>query len=935
MSFASRITRQPVAFDPELGAEALAGLPELAPDLRALVHAVAGCSPYLKSLMAKEGEWITAAMEDPEGAVAAEHAALRETAPDQLPVALRQGKRRIALLAGLADCGGVWSLEQVTGALTDYADLSVHLALRATIGQEIKRKKLPGAQSEDAEHAGGMVALAMGKMGAGELNYSSDIDLICLFDESRFDRDDYQDARASFVRATRRMAAMLSDLTGDGYVFRTDLRLRPDPAVTPVCMAMAAAETYYESLGRTWERAAYIKARPAAGDLEAGNGFLQTLRPFVWRKHLDFAAIQDAHDMRLRIREHKGLGGALELAGHNMKLGRGGIREIEFFTQTRQLIAGGRDPDLRVRGTVAGLQVLAEKNWITGEVAEKLTDHYRFHRTVEHRVQMVNDAQTHALPKSPENMARLACFLGRDQAELENELRHRLEEVHELTEEFFAPDAADPSALSDDQTPGFDPSIIQRWQSYPAFRSARAVEIFERIKPRLFDQLKRAAKPDEALAALDGFLAGLPAGVQLLSLFEANPQIIDLLVDISGSSPWLASYLSRNSGVFDAVIGGSFFAEWPGRAHLQSDLSARLAADTDYEHKLDLARRWTKEWRFRIGVHHLRGLVNADEAAVHYAELAEATLAALWPEVAAQFALKHGPQPGRGAAVLGMGSLGAGRLNATSDLDLIVVYDADGVEFSEGRKPLAARTYYAKLTQAMVTAVTAQMPQGRLYEIDMRLRPSGTQGPVATSLASFRDYQTHEAWTWEHLALSRARAVAGAKDVADDVEGVRRDVLALPRETGKILTDVAEMRDRIAAAKGPAGPWDAKVGRGRLQDVELLAQAAVLVSGSAVRSVAQGLEAAVAASLIASEERERLIMAYDLCWKVQMVSKLLTDKPLEPEVIGEGGRALLLHETSEPALDALLARLGEATQAAAEVIDAVLARNGATGEAQA
>lgn len=236
-----------------------------------------------------------------------------------------------------------------------------------------------------------------------------------------------------------------------------------------------------------------------------------------------------------------------------------------------------------------------------------------------------------------------------------------------------------------------------------------------------------------------------------------------------------------------------------------------------------------------------------------------------------------------------MGSLGAGRLNATSDLDLIVVYDADGVEFSEGRKPLAARTYYAKLTQAMVTAVTAQMPQGRLYEIDMRLRPSGTQGPVATSLASFRDYQTHEAWTWEHLALSRARAVAGAKDVADDVEEVRRDVLALPRETGKILTDVAEMRDRIAAAKGPAGPWDAKVGRGRLQDVELLAQAAVLVSGSAVRSVAQGLEAAVATGLIASEERERLIMAYDLCWKVQMVSKLLTDKPLEPEVIGEGG----------------------------------------------
>lgn len=924
MNFASRITRQPIAFDPDLGAEALEGLPDFGAEVNGLIHGVAGCSPYLKSLLSKEGEWIAAAMDNPEAAVTGEHNALRNCPPDQLPNALRQGKRRIALLAALADCGGVWALEQVTGALTDFADLSVHLALRATTGQEIKRKKLPGAVPEDAERAGGMVALAMGKMGAGELNYSSDIDLICLFDESRFDREDYHDARASFVRATRRMAAMLSDLTGDGYVFRTDLRLRPDPAVTPVCMAMAAAETYYESLGRTWERAAYIKARASAGDLGAGDAFLQTLRPFVWRKHLDFAAIQDAHDMRLRIREHKGLGGALELPGHNMKLGRGGIREIEFFTQTRQLIAGGRDTDLRVRGTVEGLKVLAAKDWITPEVAEKLTDHYRFHRTVEHRVQMVNDAQTHALPKSPENMQRLALFLGRDQAELEAELRARLEEVHSLTEEFFAPDAADPAALQ----PAFDPSIISRWSSYPAFRSARAVEIFERIKPRLFAQLQRAAKPDEALAALDGFLAGLPAGVQLLSLFEANPQLIDLLVDIVGSSPSLATYLSRNSGVFDAVIGGSFFADWPGLAALKDDLAHRLAEDPDYEHKLDQARRWSKEWRFRIGVHHLRGLIDANEAAVHYAELAETTLAALWPEVAAQFAQKHGPAPGRGATVLGMGSLGAGRLNSTSDLDLIVVYDADGVEFSEGRKPLAARTYYAKLTQAMVTAVTAQMPQGRLYEIDMRLRPSGTQGPVATSLASFRDYQTHEAWTWEHLALSRARAVAGAKEVADDVEQVRRDVLALPRERAKVLTDVAEMRARISAAKPPSGPWDAKIGPGRLQDVELLAQAGVVVSQQPARSVPEALAAAVEAALIAPEEKERLLMAYDLCWKVQMVSKLISDHALDPEAIGEGGRALLLQETSEPEVAPLQAKLFELCEAAGRVIDNVLIREG-------
>ncbi|MCG7492060.1 glutamine-synthetase adenylyltransferase [Thalassobius sp. Cn5-15] len=925
MTFAARITRQPVAFDPELGAEALAQLPDMGSEVNALFHAVAGCSPYLKGLMAREGEWISAAMADPEAAVAAEHAILRETAPDQLPDALRRGKRRIALLSGVADCGGVWQLEQVTGALTDYADLAVHLALRATIGAEIKRGKLPGAVPEDAERAGGMVALAMGKMGAGELNYSSDVDLICLFDETQFDRDDYHDARASFVRATRRMSTMLSDLTAEGYVFRTDLRLRPDPAVTPVCMAMAAAETYYESLGRTWERAAYIKARPCAGDLEAGARFLHTLRPFVWRKHLDFAAIQDAHDMRLRIREHKGLGGALDLAGHNMKLGRGGIREIEFFTQTRQLIAGGRDTDLRVRGTVPGLSVLADKGWITPEAAEKLTNHYRFHRTVEHRVQMVNDAQTHALPTSPENMQRLACFLGRDRADLEVELRQRLEEVHGLTEEFFAPDAADPRAIEEEVR--FDPEVIRRWASYPAFRSSRAVEIFERIKPRLFGQLQRSAKPEEALIALDGFLSGLPAGVQLLSLFEANPQLIDLLVDIVGTSPSLATYISRNSGVFDAVIGGSFFADWPGRAALTEELVARLAADPDYEHKLDQTRRWSKEWRFRIGVHHLRGLISGDEAAEQYAELAEATLAALFPAVLTQFALKHGDQPGRGATILGMGSLGAGRLNANSDLDLIVVYDADGVEFSEGRKPLAARTYYAKLTQAMVTAVTAQMPQGRLYEIDMRLRPSGTQGPVATSLTSFRDYQMGEAWTWEHLALSRARAVAGSTEVADDVEAVRRDVLGLSREIGTLFSDVSDMRDRIAAAKGPAGPWDAKVGAGRLQDIELLSQALVLATQADTRSTRDGLVAAAATGVLGDEEKERLLMAHDLCWTVQMVNKLISNTRLDPQDMGEGGREMLLREASEPTLDVLEARLVEVTAEAAAVIETVLQRN--------
>ncbi|UYV38860.1 glutamine-synthetase adenylyltransferase [Rhodobacteraceae bacterium D3-12] len=931
MQFQTRITRLPHVFDADRGAEARALLPDADGDLGALIAGMGGGSPYLSGLLAKEAAWLWPALEAPEDAIEAEFARLEVVALDgqagALADELRRGKRRVALLLALADLGGVWALEQVTGTLTRFADLAVRLAMRVALVPEIKRRKLPGATEDDLETLGGWFALAMGKMGAGELNYSSDIDLICLFDESRFERDDFHEARASFVRATRKMSAMLNDLTGEGYVFRTDLRLRPDPAVTPVCMAMEAAERYYESLGRTWERAAYIKARPCAGDIAAGDGFLKTLTPFVWRKHLDFAAIRDAHDMRLRIREHKGLGGTISLPGHNMKLGRGGIREIEFFTQTRQIIAGGRDVDLRVRGTVEGLRVLAEKDWLPQEAAEVLSRHYRHHREVEHRIQMVNDAQTHLLPNSDEGIARIAALMGMERAAFEADLRARLEEVHEVTEGFFAPDATPEEPEDAPPLETFDKDILARWPSYAALRSERAVEIFDRLRPEFLRRLSESADPHAALLACDGFLAGLPAGVQLFSLFEANPPLVDLLIDIVATSPALAKYLSRNSGVFDAVIGGDFFADWPGVEALSAALAEVLAKEPDYERKLDLARRWAKEWHFRIGVHHLRGLIEAEEAGASYADLAEASLRALWPEVVAHFAAKHGPPPGRGACVLGMGSLGAGRLNATSDLDLIVIYDPDGAEMSEGRRPLAVRPYYARLTQAMITAVTAQMSEGRLYEVDMRLRPSGTQGPVATSWQSFQNYQSGEAWVWEHLALTRARVVAGDMGLGADIEAFRAGLLPEKgADRGEVLKQLGEMRARIAAAKAPDGPWDAKIGPGRMQDIELIAQAGALMGGVPGRSTQAGLEAGVAIGWLSDGDSAALVASYTLCWKVQAVARLLSEKPLSPEGVGGGGRAMVHRETGVESFEALGEMLAERANEARAVIEAALTR---------
>jgi len=924
MNFSKQIKRLPRAFDAEIASDLMSSVSFASGEVQKLLLGVGASSPYLRSLMLKEHAWLPTALEDPSHALALVYEQLGNDTAETLGPSLRQAKRRVALMTALADVAGVWSLEEVTGELTKFADLATQLALQAMVGKEISRGKLPGATEADIAMAGGLVALAMGKMGAFELNYSSDIDLICVFDETRYERADFQDARASLVRATRRAMGLISDITGEGYVFRTDLRLRPDPAVTPVCLAMEAAERYYESLGRTWERAAYIKARPAAGDIAAGGRFLETLRPFVWRKHLDFAAIHEAHDMRLRIREHKGLGRKRDLAGHNMKLGRGGIREIEFFTQTRQLIAGGRDPDLRVNGTVPALAKLAEKGWVEQDIALKLTDHYRAHREVEHRIQMVNDAQTHDLPKTEEGLERIACLMGQDLEALKGEWRDRIEEVHALTEDFFAPDmiAAEPVKQSYE----FDEDIIDRWKTYPALRSSRAIEIFDRLKPELLHRLSEAAKPSEALIALDGFLSGLPSGVQVFSLFEANLQLVDLLVDILGTSPVLARYLSRNSSVLDGVLGGAFFADWPDLQALRADLKSRLDADNDYERRLDAARRWMKEYHFRIGVHHLRGLISATQAGRQYADLAEVLLVELWPVVEQQFASKHGPMPGKGAMVLGMGSLGAQRLNATSDLDLIVIYDADGVDFSEGRRPLASRAYYARLTQALVTAMTAPMAEGRLYEVDMRLRPSGTQGPVATSITSFKDYQQNQAWTWEHLALTRARPVAGTQALMDEIEDFRQSLIARPSEEGKLRQDVAEMRAKIAESKSPEGVWDAKIGAGRLQDIELTAQAAVLLAGGKTRDVAESLKMGVSLGWMSDAEGKALIQAYDLHRTLQVATRLLGEKALDPDTIGAGGVAFMLRETEAASFQALEAHLNEAALQAGAIIETVLSR---------
>lgn len=930
MIFQDRISRYPIAFDTQRGQEALRHADGLADQAALLLQGAAGCSPYLAGLIAREAEWfmsrLKATVPNATDLVADETAGFDALAPQDLGKALRQAKGRIALLTALADLGGVWSLSQVTAALTQFADRATDLALRAHVRVEAARGRLP----ETVADAGGIVALAMGKMGAGELNYSSDIDLIILYDDSVYAAADQHEARAALIRATRNAVVTLSERTAEGYVFRTDLRLRPDAAVTPVCIGFSSALAYYEAEGRTWERAAYIKARPCAGNLAAGQKFLTELRPFIWRRHLDFATIHDTQEMRLRIRQHKGLQNGIAVAGHNMKLGQGGIREIEFFTQTKQLISGGRDPDLRVRETVAGLTRLAEKGWVPHDVAQELIGHYQEHREIEHRLQMVNDAQTHSIPVTSEGIDQIAHFMGQqDSSVWASQLLQRLKRVAALTDDFFTP----PDTAPAPEIPDEAKAIIALWPSYPALKSQRARQIFSRIKTDLLNRMARAPDPLQALTHFDRFLKGLPAGVQIFSLFEANSVLIDLIVDICGTAPGLAAHLSRHPEVLDAVLGGSFFEPWPSVTQLTKELSEKLSAsvtapDGDYERGLDLVRRWTHDHQFRTGVHHLRGLIQAAEAGVQYADIADAALTALFPVVAKEFSRRHGALPGRGAVLVAMGSLAVRLLNSASDLDLIMIYDSDGQEMSDGVRPLAARAYYARLMQAMINATTALTAAGRVFEIDMRLRPSGRKGPVATSLQSFRDYQLNESWTWEHLALTRARVVVGCGqsggDLVADFEDLRLEILTKRGRTDSLIQDLGDMRQRIFTAKATETEWDAKIGRGRLQDIELFAQACALQSAAPARVVHAQLRAGQRAGLVSSADGMQLAATYRLLWDLQCTGRLLTDGAIDLEKIGQAGQELLLRETGADDFIQLAQQLAQKVQTAGTIIESYL-----------
>ncbi len=902
------IVTAPEAFDGDAAAhfveEFEGGFQDLPEAAQSLLKGVAGCSPYLRRLALKRKDDLpalfAASPDDVMHRINAGAAAVAEhEAPDEQIRTLRLLKQEAALLIAFSDIGGAWGVMRATKALSEFADAALQGALAAAIA------------CSPLDSAQGLVILAMGKHGAFELNYSSDIDLVILFDPARMGFDDRHMAQKHAVAVTRDVINLIQTQTADGYVFRTDLRLRPDPGVTALAVTVSAAEAYYEAFGQNWERMAFIKARPVAGDLSIGDQFLKTLRPFMWRKYLDYAAIEDVHAVKRQMHSAKG-GGEIAFEGHDIKLGRGGIREIEFYAQTQQLILGGKNEKLRQRATLDALSALSDAGAIDADDRDVLSEAYLYLRHVEHRLQMVNDEQTHRIPMASKDVARVAVFSGAGNADAFREkILATLAAVGERYDGLF--ETADvpesrlgplvftgvehhPATMQTLERLGFKraqevSAAIMRWHKggLRATRTERSRVLLTKLIPPLLEALAKASDADDAFFAFEDFLTRLPAGVQVFSLLLNNLEIFDVLIRIMTISPYLGREFSKHLNLVERLLDNRWSEPPPDRDSYETACRTVVAAAPDYEGALNAVRRWAGEQQFQITAQLGVGMLAADVASRHFTAIADASIRALTDAAIAEMQSQHGAIEGE-FVVVGLGRLGAAEMTATSDIDLMFVYDAPVDAHSDGARSLGAVDYFTRLVRRAVTALSAATEEGALYEVDMQLRPSGKAGPAAVSFAAFRRYYAEEAWTWEAMALVKARVIGPDGPLAKTVEDEIAAILAQPRDREKIGADAADMRVRLDEAKRPAGVWDVKNIVGGLTDIAFICQVLALSrsgEGRPPRGVADALRWFAKAGELAQEDAETLMAAHKVFEAVLQASRAAVGGVFAPEKAGE------------------------------------------------
>ncbi|MCI3181140.1 glutamine-synthetase adenylyltransferase [Caulobacter sp. CCUG 60055] len=924
------------------------GWPALAP--------VFSAAPYLAALARRSPERLRRTLgEDPDvrlAAILAEAGAVEasEADPEAGGARLRELKADAHLAIALADLGGVWTLDQVTDALSRFADAALRAALALAARAEVARGRL--LASDPAAAAGpvpGFFLLAMGKHGAFELNYSSDIDISVFYEPSALPLAEGVEPQGFAVRLAQAVSRLMQDRTPEGYVFRVDLRLRPDPSSTPPAVPVAAALDYYETVGQNWERAAFIKARACAGDLPRAEAFLRELQPFIWRKNLDFAAIADIHSIKRQIHTYK-VDDRLQAKGADLKLGRGGIREIEFYVQTQQLILGGRNPALRAGRTLAALAALTEAGHVTPEACAELTEAYADLRALEHRVQMVADEQTHKLPESDAERRRPAALWGHDDLRrFDAAVKRILKGVNARYGELFSEDEDlssrfgslvftgvedDPETLATLKRMGFSnpaqvSSTIRSWHHghISATRTERGRELFTRLAPRLLEAANATGAPNEAFLRFADFFSRLSSGVQIQSLFLAQPRLFGLIVEVMAFAPNLAATLARRPAALDAMLDSRFFAAVEPGELAEAVTEAVRRAD-GFEAAMDAARRAQREQAFRVGVQVMSGAAAAAQAGPAFADLADACIEALAPAALAEVERLGGAFPGE-VAVVALGKCGSREMTARSDLDLMTFYRAADPAAASAGKGWAAETFYGRFTQRLVAALSAPTGEGGLYEVDLQLRPSGTKGPVAVSAAAFADYYAREAETWELLALTRGRvAWATSPAFAAEAASALEAALRRPRDAARAARDVRDMRALMTEERPAKGFWDLKLSPGGLVDIEFAAQHLQIVHasrGGPLRAhTGEALRALAEAGLADARAVETLETAWRLQQDLSQVLKVALDDDVDPAEEPRAFKALLARAGQARDFRALQAKLrgarAEAATAAAMLI---------------
>ena len=818
--------------------------------------------------------------------------------------ALRDERLGLALVLAIGDLAGAFDLDKVMRELSTFADRALDRALNTAMNSRVP----------DAEPSG-MIGLALGKHGAGELNYSSDIDPILLYDPEKLPRRERDEPGEAAQRYAREVVRLLSDVTSEGYVFRVDLRLRPASEVSPLAIPLNAAITHYESSALAWERAAFIRARACAGDIAAGEEFLDHIRPFVWRRSLDFGAIDEVRRLTHRIRDQHS-GPSVPEPGYNLKLGRGGIREIEFFAQTHQLIHGGRDPSLRSRGTRAALDALAATGRIGEEDARALGESYDGLRTIEHRLQMVGDKQTHSLPAGDalDNVAQLhgladGSALVKHVQELARPVAERFDAL--LDEDRISVPASAPHVLAGDTAEGDVPAeLVDRiagWTDgkYQALRSTAALGAFEAIRPDLIASISGSPDPDAAVVRWEGLISRLPSAINLFRLLEARPGLFALLADCLTLAPPLADELARRPNLLDALIDRTAL-DLPGSV---DDIVARMGRrerGDDYETRLDRLRVVTSETRFALGVQLIETAHDPLDIAAGLSRTAEAALQVAVDAAESEFALKHGRIAGSELVVVGLGRLGGGALTHASDLDIIYLFTGTHEGESDGERPLGATLYFNRLAQRVTAALSVPTAQGALYEVDTRLRPQGNQGPLAVSVESFARYQREDAWTWEHMALTRARVLVGSDAARQQVGDVVTSILRGERDGDALRDDALKMRTEMAAHKQARGSLDAKLLRGGLVDIEFLVHLLQLRHREALTP---HLDEAISQLIETGRLPGTIAEAHSLMTRLLVGTRLLAPDLEKPK---SAAAALLARQSGCEDYDELIERLHEA-----------------------